>query len=123
MPVDVFQQRADDQDNCGEDDKDEGDDGDYSRPNAKVGILEEVPPPLLSLPHAGVWENEHIVLLSLGGRLHQVLPVVVDLLAARLDKQLADAPVGQLLAERDRTRFLGTVKLSNSLHIGEALTN
>ena len=104
----VLQEGADHQDDGGEQHEDEGDDSNYPRPETEVGILEQVPPPLLGPAHAGVGEDEHVVLLPHGGLLHLVLPAVVDLLTTRLHKQFTDTPVGQLLAEGNGTGFRRT---------------
>ena len=71
-------------------------------------VLEQVPPPLLGPAHAGVGEDEHVVLLPHGGLLHLVLPAVVDLLTTRLHEQFTNAPVCEFLAERNGTGFWRT---------------
>ena len=62
--------------------------------------------------------------------LHHVLPAVVELLAAGLHEQLADAPVGELLAVRDRTHLERTAqhrmsepKNSNPKNINKKLSS
>ena len=104
----VLQQGADNQDDGREQHEDKGDDGHDPRAETQVWILEQVPPPLLGPAHAGVGEDEHVVLLPHGGLLHLVLPPVVDLLTARLHEQLTNAPVGELLTECNGTCFWGT---------------
>ena len=108
ISVAVLQESADHQDDGRQQDEDEGDDGDDPGSETEVRILEQVPPPLLGPTHAGVGEDEHVVLLPHGGLLHLVLPPVVDLLAARLHKQLTDTPVRQLLAECNGASFWRT---------------
>ena len=104
----VLQQGADHQHDGREQHEDEGDDGNDPGPETQVRILKEVPPPLLGPAHAGVGEHEHVVLLPHGGLLHLVLPAVVDLLTARLHKQFTNAPVRELLTERNGTGFWRT---------------
>ena len=100
-----------------EEDEDEGDDCHDPGEEAEAGILEQIPPPLLGPAEARGGEDEHVVLLPHRGLLHLVLPAVVDLLAARLHKQLADAPVGELLAKRDGTRLRRAVKFPNPVKV------
>ena len=80
----VLQQSAHHQHDCGEEDKEERDDGHNPGPEAEAGVLEQIPPPLLGSAHTSVGENIHIVLLPLRGFLHLVLSAVVNLLTTRL---------------------------------------
>ena len=82
----VLEKGADHEDYGGEEDEHEGDDGHDPGAEAKAGILEQIPPPLLGPAHTSVGENIHIVLLPLRGFLHLLLTAVVNLLTARLHK-------------------------------------
>ena len=113
----VLEQGADHEHDGGEEDEHEGDDGHHPGAEAEAGILEQVPPPLLCPAEARGREDEHVILLPHRGLLHLVLPAIVNLLAARLDEQLADAPVGELLAECDGTGLRRAVKLPDPVKV------
>ena len=113
----ILEKGAYNEDDSGEEDKDEGDDSHYPGEEAEARILEQIPPPLLGPAEAGGGEDEHVVLLPHRGLLHLVLAAVVDLLAARLHEQLADAPVGELLAKCDGTSLWRTVKFPDPVKV------
>ena len=113
----VLQQRADHEHDGGEEDEHEGDDGHDPGAETEAGVLEQVPPPLLGPAEARGGEDVHVVLLPHRGLLHLILPPVVDLLAARLHEELADAPVGQLLTECYGAGLGGAVKFADPVKV------
>ena len=113
----VLEKGADYEDDGGEEDEHEGDDGHDPGAEAEAGILEQIPPPLLGAAETRGREDEHVVLLPHRGLLHLVLPPVVELLTAWLHEQLADAPVGELLAKCDGTSLRRTVKFPDPVKV------
>ena len=66
----VLQQGADHQHHGGKEDKEEWDEGHNPGPEAEVGVLEQIPPPLLGPANTSVVENmprfaHHLTLLNM----------------------------------------------------------
>ena len=104
--MNILEQGADHQHHRGQHHEEEGDEGHNLGAETEGRIFKQIPPPLLGPPNTSVRKYEHVVLLPLRGLLHHVLPAIVGLLAARLHEELADPPVGQLLAEGNGTGFM-----------------